>query len=178
MCISLRRVLSASFLYGPWLSEHGSGRQRELAAEFVEYILQRAEKAGEDVYRKAEEIVKEGMSRSSLTLKGFEREVEVEGRTYVVMVIDGRAEFGRSKSGKMLLRIRITAEVDGARREYRITYSRHAGINKAEGYATANVDAPGGREADAERLSALIKALTGEEPRIRRMKDGTIIIIM
>jgi hypothetical protein len=120
-----------------WLSEHGSGRQRELAAEFVEYILQRAKKAGEDVYRKAEGIVKEGMSRSSLTLKGFEREVEVEGRAYVVKVIDGRAEFGRSKSGKMLLRIRITAEVDGVRREYRITYSRHAGINKAEGYATA-----------------------------------------
>jgi hypothetical protein len=169
-------ILKKGLERASWLSEHGSGRQRELAAEFVEYILQRAKKAGEDVYRKAEEIVKEGMSRSSLTLKGFEREVEVDGRIHVVKVIDGGAEFGRSKSGKMLLRIRITAEVDGVRREYRITYSRHAGINKAEGYATAKVDAPGGREADAERLSALIKALTGRRPRVYRMKDGTIII--
>jgi hypothetical protein len=40
------------------------------------------------------------------------------------------------------------------------------------GYAAA--DAPGGREADAERFSALVKALTGEEPRIRRKSDGTI----
>ena len=42
------------------------------------------------------------------------------------------------------------------------------------GYATARADAPGGREADAERLSALIKALTGKKPRIRRKKNGQI----
>jgi hypothetical protein len=40
----------------------------------------------------------------------------------------------------------------------------------------ARADAPGGREADAERLAAVIKALTGEEPRVHRMKDGQIII--
>jgi hypothetical protein len=125
-----------------WLSEHGSGRQRELAAEFVEYILQRAKKAGEDVYRKAEEIVKEGMSRSSLTLKGFEREVEVDGRIHVVKVIDGRAEFGRSKSGKMLLRIRITAEVDGVRSEFEITFGRYGRDNAALGRTYARADAP------------------------------------
>jgi hypothetical protein len=54
-----------------WLSEHGSGRQRELAAEFVEYILQRAEEEGEEVYEKAKKIVEEGKARGSLTLKGF-----------------------------------------------------------------------------------------------------------
>jgi len=31
-------------------------------------------------------------------------------------------------------------------------------------------------DANAERLSALIKALTGEEPRVYRMKDGRIVI--
>ena len=44
------------------------------------------------------------------------------------------------------------------------------------GYAVARADAPGGREADAERLSALIKALTGKKPRIRRKKNGQIMI--
>ena len=42
------------------------------------------------------------------------------------------------------------------------------------GRATARADAPDDREADAERFSALIKALTGREPRMRRKSDGTI----
>jgi hypothetical protein len=46
-----------------WLSVHGEGKQRELAADFVEYILQRAEKAGKGVYEKAKEIVEEGKAR-------------------------------------------------------------------------------------------------------------------
>ncbi len=45
------------------------------------------------------------------------------------------------------------------------------------GFATARADAPGGREADAERLAAVIKAITGKEPRIHRMKDGRIKIV-
>jgi hypothetical protein len=49
--------------YAAWLSVHGSGRQRELAAEFVNYILQRAEEAGKEVYEKAREIIEEGKAR-------------------------------------------------------------------------------------------------------------------
>jgi hypothetical protein len=49
------------------------------------------------------------------------------------------------------------------------------GNNKTVGRAVARVNAPGGREADAERFSTLIKALTGEEPRVNRMKDGKIM---
>jgi hypothetical protein len=64
--------------------------------------------------------------------------------------------------------------VDGVRREYTITYGRY-GTNAAVGRAVARADALDGREA-AERLAAVIKALTGKEPRIYRMKDGTIII--
>jgi hypothetical protein len=37
-------------------------------------------------------------------------------------------------------------------------------------YAYAEVD-------DAERLAAVIEALTGKEPRIHRMKDGEIKIV-
>ncbi len=50
------------------------------------------------------------------------------------------------------------------------------GDNKTAGRAVARSDAPGGEEADAERLAALIKALTGREPKVYRMKDGTIMI--
>jgi hypothetical protein len=144
---------------------------------FVEYILQRAREAGKEVYDKASEIIEEGKARGSLTLKGFEKEVEMEGRRYVVKVIDGGAEFDVGRSGKKLLRIRITAEVDGVRREYVITYGRYGAGNKSEGFATARGDTPEDREEDAKRLAALIKALTGKEPRIYRTKDGEIKIV-
>ena len=38
-----------------WLSVHGSKEQRKLAADFVEYILKRAEEAGDDVRKKGRE---------------------------------------------------------------------------------------------------------------------------
>jgi len=177
--------------YAAWLSVHGEDEdQRELAAEFVELILQRAKEAcgGAEpcaVYEKAKEIVEKGRERDSLTLKDFKKEVEVDGKTYVVKVIGWSVEPEESRSGKPLLRIRIKAEVgrvegehivDPVVREYTITYSRRGAVNKAVGYAVARADAPGGRETDAERLAAVIEALTGVKPRIRRMKDGAIII--
>jgi len=172
--------------YAAWLSVYGEGDQRKLAAEFVKYILKRAREAGEEVYDKANKIIEEGRARDSLTLKGFEKEVEVDGRRYVVKVIDGEA-VEEEQNGKKLLRLKITAEVsrvegehtivDRVVREYTITYSRYGRTNTAEGFATARADAPGGREAEAERFSALIKALTGKEPRIRRKKNGQIMIL-
>ncbi len=60
-----------------------------------------------------------------------------------------------------LLRLKITAEVDGVEGDHMITFGRHNRDNAAVGYAYAKADAPGGREADVERHSALIKALTG-----------------
>jgi hypothetical protein len=184
-------ILSDGLAYAAWLSVHSENKQqRELAAAFVEYILRRAEEAcgGMEpcaVYEKAKEIVEKGKAWGSVKLEDFEKKVEVNGRTYVVKVIGWSAEPEESKSGKPLLRIRITAEVgrvegehivDRVVREYTITYSRRGRDNAALGYAVARASAPGGREADAERLAAVIKALTGKEPRIRRMKNGTIII--
>jgi hypothetical protein len=170
-------ILKEGLAYAAWLSVHGSKEQQRLAAEFVEYILQRAKEEGDAVYKKAEEIVEEGRARGSLRLKGFEKKVEVEGREHAVKVVGGGAEFDEGRGGRKLLRIRITAEVDGVLREYTITYSRRGSNNAAEGYAVARADAPDGREADAERLAAVIKALTGKELRIRRRSDGTIEII-
>jgi len=157
------------------LSVYGSGRQLELAAEFVSYILQRAKEEGDDVYEIAKKIVEEGKARSSLTLKGFVKEVEVDGRRHVVKVIDGGA-VEEEQDGKTLLRIKITAEVDDIRREYAITFGKYGDDNETRGFAYARADAPGGREADAERFSALVEALTGKKPRVYRMKNGKIMI--
>ncbi len=162
--------------YVAWLSVYGSGMQRELAAKFVNYILRRAEEAGKEVYEKAREIIEEGMSRGSLTLEGFEKEVEVDGRRYVVKVIDGGA-VKEKQNGKPLLRSRITAEVDGVTREYTITYGKYGDDNKTRGFAYARAETPGGREADAERLAAVVEALTGKRPRIRRRSDGKIEVV-
>jgi hypothetical protein len=164
-------ILREGLAYAAWLSVYGEGEQQRLAAAFVEIILQRAEKAGNDVHEKAKEIVKEGKERGSLTLKGFEKKVEVGGKEYVVKVIDGRAEFEESESGKLLLRIWIMAEVDGIKREYVITFGRFGKSNRAEGYAYAR---PDDREEDAKRLAAVVEALTGKKPKIRRKSDGTI----
>jgi len=91
----------------------------------------------------------------------------------VVKAIDGGAGLKEGRGGKTLLRIRITAEVDGVRSDYTITFGRYGKLNAAMGRATVRA----GMEADAERFAAVIKALTGEEPKIRRMKNGQIAIV-
>jgi hypothetical protein len=165
-------ILKEGLAYAAWLSVYGKDeQQRRLAAEFVEYILQRAEKEGEDVYEKATKIIEEGKTRGSLKLEGFEERVEVEGREYVVKVIGGGAEFDVGRSGKKLLRIRITAEVDGVRREYAITFGRYGSNNAAKGFAYVS------EETDAERLAAVVEALTGVKPKIRRRSDGIIELV-
>ena len=120
--------------------------------------------------------MEEGKARGSLTLENFEKKVEVNGREYTVKVLGWGAELEKSQSGKKLLKIRITAEINNVKSDYTITFSRYGRTNTAEGFAIARADAPGGREADAERYSALIKAPTGKEPSIRHMKDGRIKI--
>jgi len=177
-------ILRKGLEHAARLSVYGSGMQRELAADFVKYILRRAEEAGEEVYKKAQKIIEEGMSRGSLTLKGFEKEVEVNGEKHKVKVIDGEA-VEEDRDGRKLLRIKITAEVgrvegehtivDHVVREYTITFGRYGKHNAALGYAYASADPDGGK-ADAERFSALIKALTGEEPKVYHMKNGKIKI--
>jgi hypothetical protein len=44
------------------------------------------------------------------------------------------------------------------------------------GRATATADAPDDREADAERFSALVEALTGKRPRIIERSNGKIMM--
>ncbi len=66
--------------------------------------------------------------------------------------------------------------MDGVRSEFEITFGRYGRDNAALGRTYARADAPGGREAEAKRFSALIKALTGREPKVYCMKDGKIKI--
>ena len=58
-------ILREGLAYAAWLSVHGEGELRELAAEFVRYILRRAWEAGKEVYEKAGEIVDEGRRREA-----------------------------------------------------------------------------------------------------------------
>jgi hypothetical protein len=163
-------LLKEGLAHAAWLSVYGTEGQRDLAAEFVKYILKRAEEEGKEVSEKAQKIIEEGKTRASLKLEDFEKKVEVNGRMHVVKVISGGAEFDKGRSGKKLLRIRITAEVDGVRSDYTITFGRYRRDNAAMGYATAKAD-------DAERFSALIKALTGKEPWVYQRSDGKIEIV-
>jgi hypothetical protein len=55
-----------------------------------------------------------------------------------------------------LLKNRVAAEMEGVRNDYTIIFSRY-GRNKA--------------------IAAVIKAITGAKPRIRRIKDGKIVIV-
>jgi hypothetical protein len=173
-------ILREGLAYAAWLSVNSEGEQQKLVANFVELILRRAEEADGGmcgkVCDKVEKVVEEGKAWGSLTLEGFEKKVEVGGKEYVVKVIGWSAELEESQSGKLLLRIRITAEVDSVKSDYTITFSRREPRNATLGRAYARADASGGRKADAERLAALIKALTGREPRIIERGDGQIVL--
>jgi len=169
-------ILRAGLAYAAWLSVHGEGEQQRMAARFVEYILRRAEEEGRDVHEKATKIIEEGKAWGSLKLN-FEKWVEVNGKKYKVKVIGGGAELEERQGGKTLLRIKITVEVDGVKRDYIITYGRYGADNKAMGRAYASAKAPGGREADAERFAAVIEALTGKKPRINVRSNGKIELV-
>jgi len=163
-------ILKEGLAYAAWLSIRGSEEQRELAAGFVEYILQRAGEEGREVYEKALEVVKRGREVGSLRLTDVKgAEVFVGGKRHVVTVLGGGAQPESGGSGKTLLRIKITAEVGGVRRDYTITFGRYGRDNAARGRAYIR------EETDAEKLAALIKALTGEEPGVYRVGNKMVV---
>jgi len=117
------RILRKGLERAAWLSKYGSGEQQKLAAEFVDHVLKRTMEKGGAFYEKARKIVEKVKARGSLRLAGVMRaEVEVRGRTYVVKVVGLSAKLEESQSGKLRLRIKITAEVDGVLREHMIRY--------------------------------------------------------
>jgi hypothetical protein len=170
-------ILKGGLAYAAWLSARGPEERRRLAEDLVDYILRRAREEGGEVYEKVKEVVEAGRAVGSLRLADVRRaRVEAGGGKHTVTVLGGGAEVGRGRGGKTLLRIRITAEVDGVRRNYEVAFGRYGRKNAVVGYASAKARAPGGREADAERLSALIKALTGREPGVHRKRNGAVAV--
>ncbi len=176
MYIYIRRT---GLIRAAWLSVRGSGRQRELAAAFVEHILQRAWEAcrGKEpcaVYEKAEEIIEDGKAWSSLTLRGLVREVWVGKKRHVVKTLGCSVAVG----GSGLLHIAVSAEVDGVVGVYVFSFGRFSRLGLIRGFAYADAKAPGGRVADAVRLLALVKALTGKRPKVVHSKRGKITIML
>jgi hypothetical protein len=167
------RILREGLAHAAWLSVYGSEERRELARELVKHLLQRAGAEG-GVYEKARKIVEEGRARGSLTLKGFEERVEVGSVEREVKVVEWRVE--ESRRGRALLRVEIAAEVDGVGCRFAVAFGRYGKKGEVAGYARAKASAPGGREADAERIAAVVKALAGDEPRMYR-RNGAIIIV-
>ena len=69
-----------------------------------------------------------------------------------------------------MLRLKITAEVDGVRSNYVMTYGRYGARNAVVGRAAARAE-------DAERFSALVETLTGKRPWMYWRSDGTIDVV-
>jgi hypothetical protein len=156
-------VLKEGLVYAAWLAAGGSGERQKLAADFVGRILEKAEARGGAVYEKVRKAVEAGRAVGSLRLFGMSVEVEVGGRKHVVTVLSWDVDWERH-----YLRIFILAEVDGVESLHTATFYRVRG--RVTGQAYAKASAPGGAEADAERFAALVKAVTGIEPRMYMAK--------
>ena len=154
------RILAKGLAYIAWLSIHGSGRQQELAGELLEQILHTALVEGGDAYRMVKRAVDVGMTRGSLTLNGFEK--EVDGR--VVRVRGGSAWL---KDGR--LKIATEAEVDGVEVRCEVSF-----IKMKKGGVAGFVRADTAE--DAERIAVVIKAVTGISPTVVRMNNGAYML--
>jgi hypothetical protein len=141
-----------------------AARGNVIANEFVEQILRRAEEAGAAVYEKVEEAVEEGRAMGTLRLSGMKAEVEVWGRRRAVAVLSWDADWNSRR-----LRISILAEVDGVKDWYTATFYK-TWRGYVAGYAYARATAPGGRKANAKRFAAVVKAVTGKEPKMYAMR--------
>ena len=73
------RILKDGLAYAAWLSIHGSGEQRRLAAEFVEYILQRS-KGGRRRLRKSQRDREGGQGERLSDAKGLGEEGRNRGQ--------------------------------------------------------------------------------------------------
>ena len=91
----------------------------------------------------------------------------LRGRRWTEAVA-GLARVEEGRGGRTHLKITITAEIDGVKGSYAMTFGRY-GKDAAVGYAAVGADK------GAERFATLIKALTGREPRVYRRSDGRVV---
>ncbi len=87
------------------------------------------------------------------------------------------AEVGQFRETVQYVQKAAKALYESAREVFeQVTYGKYGEDNVAIGFAVARGDAPEVREADAERFAAVIRALTGEEPKVYRRENGQIVI--
>jgi hypothetical protein len=157
-----------------YIAKHGTDETQRLgAASLIEHLSRKAELASKEVLAKLEELIREGESRRSLRAEGLKTVVKIEwkGRRVEVPV---EVKNIRAQEEGDKLRIAVIAVVDGIKGEWIATFYRDDD-NRILGYTVAHADAPGGKEEDAKRVTALTKALTGEEPNIIRKEGRTVI---
>jgi len=129
--------------------------------------------------RSVEELISKGKSWGAVEGIPMKKDVEFKwnGQTVKSTVeirgVEARVE---DKGGKSKLRIEVRAVIDGVERENIFTFFRGS-INEVRGYTHASADAPGGREEDAKRIVAVVKAVTGKEPTVERLKKGEVWIV-
>ena len=158
-----------------YIAKHGTDEAQRLgAASQIEHLRIKAELAGKEVLVKLEELVREGESRRSLHAEGLKTIVEIEWKGRHVEVSVEVKNIKAWEDGDKL-RIVVGAIVGGVEGQWTATF-RRTKKNAIEGYTVARVNAPGGREEDAKRIIALVKALTGEEPNIKLDKGKPVII--
>ena len=112
------------------------------------------------MYRRVKRAVDKGVSLGSLRLKGLEK--KVEGR--VVRIREGSAQLDRDSS----LRIAVAAKVDGVYTNRKIFFikMKRGGIS---GFAKA------GTADGAERVAAVIKALTGMRSTVVHINNTYVL---
>jgi hypothetical protein len=158
-----------------YIAKHGTDETQRLgAASLIEHLSREAELASKEVLVKLGELVREGESRRSLHAEGLKTIVEIEWKGRHVEVSVEVKNIKAWEDGDKL-RIVVGAIVGGVKGQWTATF-RRTKKNAIEGYTVARVNAPGGREEDAKRIIALVKALTGEEPNIKLDKGKPVII--
>jgi tetratricopeptide (TPR) repeat protein len=157
-----------------YIAKYGTDEAQRLgAASLIEHLSRKAELASKEVSAKLEELIREGESRRSLRAEGLKTVVKIEWKGRRVEVPVEVKNIRAWEEGDKL-RIAVIAVVDGIKGEWIATFYRDDD-NRILGYTVAHADAPGGKEEDAKRATALTKALTGEEPNIIR-KEGRAVI--
>lgn len=146
-----------------WARAEDEERRRE-AETLARYLLERAKAQDADAHRRLNELMSEGRQRGVLSLRGLEKAVGGVS----VKVHSAEAWIDGDK-----LRMRFRAEVGGVESEWVVAYSRDR-EGTTVGFYYASADVPGGPEADADRYSAFVEAVTGERPTVIRHKDGRI----
>ena len=157
-----------------YIAKYGTDEAQRLgAASLIEHLRIKAELASKEVLVRLEKLVREGESRRPLHTEGLKTIVEIEWKGRHVEVPVEVKNIKAWEDGDKL-RIVVEAIVGGVEGQWTATF-RRTKKNAIEGYTVARVNAPGGREEDAKRIIALVKALTGEEPNIKLDKGKPVI---